>query len=68
MSAISLENEALLLAIDHKSLPVRKNLCTYLSWPKVHSEPVLLPSPIDSTTQDNLAAHFYGTVLLDEGH
>ena len=67
MSAISLENEALLLAIDDKSLPVRKNLCTYLLWPKVHAEPVLLPSPIDSTTQDNLAAHFYGTVLLDEG-
>lgn len=31
MAAISLENEALLLAIDHKSLPVSKNLCTYLS-------------------------------------
>ncbi len=54
-----------LLAIDDVSLPLRKNVCLYLSKPTVRPEPVLTPSPLDSTAPDNLAAHFYGTVLHD---
>ena len=56
-----------LLAIDDVSLPLRKNVCLYLSKPSVRREPVLAPSPADSNAPDNLAAHFYGTVLHDAG-
>ncbi len=55
----------LLLAIDDVSLPLRKNVCLYLSKPTVRAEPVLVPNPLESTAPDNLAAHFYGTVLHD---
>lgn len=55
------------LAIDDVSLPLRKNVCLYLSKPKVRPEPVLVPSPLESNAPDNLAAHFYGTVLNDAG-
>jgi hypothetical protein len=57
----------LLLAIDDVSLPLRKNVCLYLSTPAVRAEPVLAPSPLGSHAPDNLAAHFYGTVLHDAG-
>jgi hypothetical protein len=56
-----------LLAIDDASLPLRKNICLYLSKPSVRPEPVLSPSPVDSNAPDNLATHFYGTVLHDAG-
>jgi len=56
-----------LLAIDDLSLPLRKNVCLYLSKPKVRPEPVLAPSPLESNAPDNLATHFYGTVLHDQG-
>ena len=55
------------LAIDDVSLPFRKNVGLYLSKPSVRPEAVLKPSPFDSTAPDNLAAHFYGTVLHDAG-
>lgn len=55
------------LAIDNMSLPVTKNLCLHLSKPAVRREPVLLPSALDSNAPDNQAAHFYGTVLFDQG-
>jgi hypothetical protein len=55
------------LAIDDVSLPFRKNVCLYLSKPTVRQEPVLAPSPHESNAPDNLAAHFYGTVLHDAG-
>ncbi len=58
---------ALLLAIDDASLPVRKNLCLYLTRPTVRAGAVLRPSPRDSGAPDDLAAHFYGTVLRDGG-
>lgn len=57
----------LLLAIDDAALPFRKNLGLYLSKPKVRPEPVLQPSPFGSGAPDDLAAHFYGTVLQDGG-
>ncbi|MFH1567023.1 MAG: hypothetical protein ABIL09_03420 [Gemmatimonadota bacterium] len=56
-----------LLAIDDLSLPLRRNVCLYLSTPTVRPEPVLAPSPLESAAPDNLAAHFYGTVLHDGG-
>ena len=56
-----------LLAIDDVSLPLRKDVCLYLSKPAVRPEPVLVPSPLESDAPDNLAAHFYGTVLRDAG-
>jgi len=58
---------ALLLAIDDAALPIRKNLCLYLTKPAVRPEPVLAPSLRESYAPDNCAAHFYGTVLQDEG-
>lgn len=57
----------LLLAIDDVSLPFRKQVCLYLGKPQVRREPVLAPSPLESLAPDNLAAHFYGTVLHDAG-
>ena len=56
-----------LLAIDDVSLPLRKNVCLHLNTPTVRREPVLAPSPVESNAPDNLAAHFYGTVLHDAG-
>ena len=59
--------DMLLLAIDDVSLPYRKDVALYLSTPKVRPEPVLTPSPLGSGAPDDLAAHFYGTVLHDGG-
>jgi hypothetical protein len=56
-----------LLAIDDRALPLRRNVCLHLSKPSVRAEPVLTPSPNDSNAPDNLATHFYGTVLHDAG-
>jgi hypothetical protein len=56
----------ILLAIDDVSLPLRKNVCLYLSKPAVRPEPVLLPG-VGPSDPDNLGTHFYGTVLHDGG-
>ncbi len=56
-----------LLAIDDHSLPLRKNTCLYLNKPAVRHEPVLVPEPAECNAPDNLAIHFYGTVLHDNG-
>jgi hypothetical protein len=60
------DSATLLLAIDDVSLPLRKNVCLFLNKPAVRREPVLEPSA-KSDAPDNLAAHFYGTVLHDGG-
>ena len=57
----------ILLAIDDNSLPYRKNVGLYLSKPEVRKEPVLQASEFGSGAVDDGAAHFYGTVLFDEG-
>ncbi|MFA6564822.1 MAG: hypothetical protein WCV00_23140, partial [Verrucomicrobiia bacterium] len=57
------ERRATLLAIDDYSLPLKKDLCYYLSKPKVRPEPVLSPSRDNPHATDTLATHFYGTVL-----
>ncbi|HVF10056.1 MAG TPA: hypothetical protein VNA16_04595 [Abditibacteriaceae bacterium] len=56
-----------LLAIDDVSLPLKKNLCYYLSKPEVRPEPVLTPTAHNPQAPDTLASHFYGTVLYDGG-
>jgi len=58
---------AALLAIDDVSLPLKRHLCYYLSKPQVRPEPVLTPSRDNPPAPDYLAAHFYGTVLFDQG-
>ena len=66
-TGIAVDDKAILLAIDDVSLPLKRNVCYYLSKPKVRKEPVLAPSRDDPKAPDHLAAHFYGTVLHDEG-
>jgi hypothetical protein len=61
------EHRATLLAIDDYSLPLKKDLCYYLSKPKVRPEPVISPSRDNPHATDTLATHFYGTVLQDGG-
>lgn len=63
----SAEGEATLLAIDNYSLPLQKNLCYYLSKPKVRKEAILQPRRDDPTAPDSVAAHFYGTVIQENG-
>ena len=64
---IRTEHKVTLLAIDDHSLPLKKNLCYYLSKPEVRSQPVLVPSRDNVDAPDYIATHFYGTVLFDEG-
>jgi len=61
------ERRATLLAIDDYSLPLKKDLCYYLSKPKVRPDPVLSPSRDNPHATDTVATHFYGTVLQDGG-
>jgi hypothetical protein len=66
-TGVKTERNAVLLAIDDASLPLKRNLCCYLSKPKVRREPVLTPSRENPLAPGYLAAHFYGTVLFDQG-
>ena len=66
-TGIDVVGQAVLLAIDDVSLPLKQNVSYYLSKPKVRKEPVLAPSRDNPQAPDHLAAHFYGSVLLDEG-
>jgi hypothetical protein len=66
-TGITVKDQAALLAIDDYSLPFKKDLCFYLSKPKVRKEPVLVPSRNDPNSPDYLGACFYGTVLFDSG-
>jgi hypothetical protein len=66
-TGVSVDDQAVLLAIDDVSLPLKHNVCYYLSKPKVRKQPVLTPSRDDPAAPDHLAAHFYGSVLHDEG-
>ncbi|HJT79194.1 MAG TPA: hypothetical protein VJ739_18505 [Gemmataceae bacterium] len=66
-TGVAVPGAALLLAIDSVSLPLKRNLCYYLSKPKVRKEPVLTPTRDKPDAPDALAAHFYGTVLHDGG-
>src|ERR1043166_2629494 len=57
----------MLLAIDDEMLPWKRGLCYYLSKPQVRAEPVLWPRRDDPNAPDQLATHFYGSVLYDQG-
>jgi len=54
-------------AIDDVSLPYRHNVFLAINKPEVRKAAVLLPSEYGSGRPDDVAAHFYGTVLHDEG-
>ena len=56
-----------LLAVDDVMLPLRRNLCLYLSKPAVRVEPVLAPERGNPDAPDNAATHFYGGVVHDAG-
>src|SRR4051812_8808026 len=64
-TGITVTGEAMLLAIDEFSLPLKKDLCFYLSKPKVRKEPVLTASRDDAKAPDHTGASFYGTVIFD---
>lgn len=66
-TGVRVAKQAVLLAIDDRLLPLRKNLCYYLQKPKVRPEPVLTPSRDNPKAPDHTATHFYGTVLQDAG-
>lgn len=64
-TGVRVEGRALLLAIDDHLLPLRENIVPHLSRPAVRREPVLLPSKDDPAAPDQVAAHFYGSVVRD---
>ena len=59
--------QAVLLAIDEVSFPLRDRLSAYLSKPDVRPEPVLTPDRDDPDAPDNAATHFYGGVVCEGG-
>src|SRR5580693_6947393 len=59
--------QAALLAIDDYTLPLRENLCYYISKPVARAEPVLLPSRDNPHATDTVGACLYGTVLQEGG-
>lgn len=63
----SVDGQATLLAIDNCSFPLQKDLCYYMTKPQVLPEPVLKPESDDPKAPDHVAAHFYGTVLQENG-
>jgi len=63
-TGIAVSGEAMLLAIDDVSLPLKNNLCFYLSKPTVRQEPVLTAGK-DPNAPDFLGVSFYGTVLFE---
>lgn len=66
-TGVRVEKEALLLAIDNYLLPLRENVGSYLSTPTYRKEAVLRPSRDNPLAPDQVASHFYGTVIHDEG-
>ena len=66
-TGVRVNGSAVLLAIDDQSLPLRENLVEHLTRPTIRREPVLSPNKDDPLAPDQVAAHFYGSVLHDEG-
>ena len=54
-------------SIDDVSLPFRHNVFLTINKPEIIKESVLKPSEYGSGKPDDVAAHFYGTVLYDDG-
>jgi hypothetical protein len=66
-TGITIEGQAILLAIDDVSLPLKRNLCYYITKPSLHPEPVLTPSRDNPNAVDYLGSQFYGAVLHQQG-
>lgn len=66
-TGVAVGEQALLLGIDNYLLPLRENVCLYLSKPTYRKNPVLAPSKENVNAPDQVASHFYGTVLKDNG-
>src|SRR6516164_5450067 len=66
-TGIRTPGQAVLLAIDNVSLPLRNEVRYQLAKPRVRKEPVLLPSRDNPKAPDYLGTEFYGTVLRDRG-
>ncbi len=66
-TGVTVENQALLLAIDDYLLPLRENVGQYLSTPKFLKEAVLRPDKDNPLAPDQAASHFYGAVIHDGG-
>lgn len=64
---MNMSRKLTLLAIDAAAFQLHNGACLYLNQPVVRPEPVLRPSPPDSGAPDDAGAHFYGTVLQDQG-
>ncbi len=64
---MKIKSQAMLLAIDDYLLPLKRNLCYYLSKPEVRKEPVVAPSRDNPAAPDLASGDLYGAVLLDEG-
>ena len=76
---LEVAGEAMLLAIDKRLMPLRRNqmsqeaypgdtgLCPYMSKPEVRPEPVLAPRRDDRSAPDWRNTNFYGAVVHDEG-
>jgi len=64
-TGVSVTGQTTLLAIDDVSLPLKNNLCFYLSKPTVRKEPVLTANRDDPNAPDQIGTAFYGTVLFD---
>ncbi len=67
-TGVTVEKQALLLAIDDNLLPLTENVVLYMSQPKVRKEPVLTPRRDDPKAPDQVATSFYGAVLQEGGH
>lgn len=66
-SGLKVKDRVTLLAIDDNALRDREGLTLTLTKPDVRQEPVLNPESGNLSAPDSMAAHFYGTVLHDQG-
>ena len=64
---VKVGKQATLLSIDDYLLPLRENLCIYLSTPTYRKAAVLSASKEDPLAPDQVATSFYGAVLHDNG-
>ena len=54
-TGVTVEKEAVLLAVDDVSLPLKENVCYYISKPEVRKEPVLAPNRDHPNSPDEVA-------------
>ena len=66
-TGVKARGRVVLLAIDDQSLPLRENVVQFMSRPRCRPQPVLSPDKDNPHAPDQVAAHFYGAVLHDQG-